>query len=176
MQMLGFSINMLTLFALVLAIGIVVDNAIVVVEAVHVKMHEDGLSPYQASVKAMKEIGGAIVAITLVMSAVFVPVGFMEGTVGIFYRQFSLTLAVAIVISGVNALTLSPALCALLLKPVGNKGRKKQPGYVVSLSVLTEDMESLSAVIIWGYINTWVEKYLLMLPCLYSYWLLMESV
>lgn len=125
MQMLGFSINMLTLFALVLAIGIVVDNAIVVVEAVHVKMHEDGLSPYQASVKAMKEIGGAIVAITLVMSAVFVPVGFMEGTVGIFYRQFSLTLAVAIVISGVNALTLSPALCALLLKPVGNKGRKK---------------------------------------------------
>ena len=118
MQMLGFSINMLTLFALVLAIGIVVDNAIVVVEAVHVKMHDEGLSPYKASVAAMKEIGGAIVAITLVMSAVFVPVGFMEGTVGIFYRQFSLTLAVAIVISGVNALTLSPALCAMLLRPI----------------------------------------------------------
>lgn len=83
MQMLGFSINMLTLFALVLAIGIVVDNAIVVVEAVHVKMHEQKLSPYKASVAAMKEIGGAIVAITLVMSAVFVPVGFMQGTVGI---------------------------------------------------------------------------------------------
>jgi hydrophobic/amphiphilic exporter-1 (mainly G- bacteria), HAE1 family len=124
MQMLGFSINMLTLFALVLAIGIVVDNAIVVVEAVHVKMHEEKLSPYKASVAAIKEIGGAIIAITLVMSAVFVPVGFMEGTVGIFYRQFSLTLAVAIVISGINALTLSPALCALLLRPAGH-GRKK---------------------------------------------------
>ena len=124
MQMLGFSINMLTLFALVLAIGIVVDNAIVVVEAVHVKMHENHLSPYKASVAAMKEIGGAIVAITLVMSAVFVPVGFMEGTVGIFYRQFSLTLAVAIVISGINALTLSPALCAMLLRPAGEGGKK----------------------------------------------------
>ena len=127
MQMLGFSINMLTLFALVLAIGIVVDNAIVVVEAVHVKMHEQKLSPYKASVAAMQEIGGAIIAITLVMSAVFVPVGFMEGTVGIFYRQFSLTLAVAIVISGVNALTLSPALCALLLRPAGH-GSKKAKG------------------------------------------------
>ena len=124
MQLMGFSINMLTLFALVLAIGIVVDNAIVVVEAVHVKMHDAGLSPYKASVAAMKEIGGAIVAITLVMSAVFVPVGFMEGTVGIFYRQFSLTLAVAIVISGVNALTLSPALCAMLLRPIDPNKRK----------------------------------------------------
>lgn len=118
MQLLGFSINMLTLFALVLAIGIVVDNAIVVVEAVHVKMHDQGLSPYKASVAAIGEIGGAIIAITLVMSAVFVPVAFMEGTVGIFYRQFSLTLAVAIVLSGINALTLSPAMCAMLLKPV----------------------------------------------------------
>lgn len=126
MQMLGFSINMLTLFALVLAIGIVVDNAIVVVEAVHVKMHAEKLSPYKASVASMKEIGGAIVAITLVMSAVFVPVGFMEGTVGIFYRQFSLTLAVAIVISGVNALTLSPALCALLLKPAHETPKKSR--------------------------------------------------
>ena len=125
MQMLGFSINLLTLFALVLAIGIVVDNAIVVVEAVHVKMHEQGLSPFDASVAAIREIGGAIIAITLVMSAVFVPVGFMSGTVGIFYRQFSLTLAVAIVISGVNALTLSPALCALFLKaPDGDKDKR----------------------------------------------------
>ena len=106
MQMLGFSINMLTLFALVLAIGIVVDNAIVVVEAVHVKMHNEKLPPLKATKKAIGEIGGAIIAITLVMSAVFIPVGFMDGTVGIFYRQFSLTLAVAIVISGVNALTL----------------------------------------------------------------------
>ena len=119
MQLLGFSINLLTLFALVLAIGIVVDNAIVVVEAVHVKMHE-GLSPREATIAAMKEISGAIVAITLVMSAVFVPVAFMSGPVGIFYRQFSLTLAVAIAISGVNALTLTPALCALVLKPVNH--------------------------------------------------------
>lgn len=125
MDMLGFSINMLTLFALVLAIGIVVDNAIVVVEAVHVKMEREKLSPHKASVEAMKEIGGAIVAITLVMSAVFVPVGFMSGTVGIFYQQFSLTLAVAIVISGINALTLSPALCALLLKH--DRGKSKRP-------------------------------------------------
>lgn len=125
MQMLGFSINMLTLFALVLAIGIVVDNAIVVVEAVHVKMHNEKLPPVKATEKAIREIGGAIIAITLVMSAVFIPVGFMSGTVGIFYRQFSLTLAVAIVISGINALTLSPALCALLLKPVSYNKKKK---------------------------------------------------
>jgi len=117
MDMFGFSINLLTLFALVLAIGIVVDNAIVVVEAVHVKMHELKLSALDATLAAMKEISGAIVAITLVMSAVFIPVGFMSGPVGVFYRQFSLTLAISIVISGVNALTLSPALCALMLRP-----------------------------------------------------------
>ncbi|MDH7463792.1 efflux RND transporter permease subunit [Chitinophagaceae bacterium 26-R-25] len=116
MQMLGFSINLLTLFALVLAIGIVVDNAIVVVEAVHVKMTEEHLTPLAATIKAMKEISGAILAITLVMSAVFVPVAFLSGPVGVFYRQFSLTLAIAIVISGINALTLTPALCALMLK------------------------------------------------------------
>lgn len=116
MQAMGFSINLLTLFALVLAIGIVVDNAIVVVEAVHVKMSQEHLSPMDATISAMKEITGAIIAITLVMSAVFVPVAFLSGPVGVFYRQFSLTLAVAIVISGINALTLTPALCALLLK------------------------------------------------------------
>ena len=116
MQMLGFSINLLTLFALVLAIGIVVDNAIVVVEAVHVKMQEDHLEPMAATISAMKEISSAIVAITLVMSAVFVPVAFMSGPVGVFYRQFSLTLAFAIVISGINAVTLTPALCAIMLK------------------------------------------------------------
>src|SRR5690606_6275191 len=115
MQMLGFSINLLTLFALVLAIGIVVDNAIVVVEAVHTKMIEQHMPPMQATLSAMKEINGALIAITLVMSAVFVPVVFMEGPVGIFYRQFSLTHAIAIVISGVNAVTLTPALCALML-------------------------------------------------------------
>jgi HAE1 family hydrophobic/amphiphilic exporter-1 len=120
---LGFSINLLTLFALVLAIGIVVDNAIVVVEAVHVKMTEEHMTAMDATVSAMKEISGAIVAITLVMSAVFVPVAFMSGPVGVFYRQFSLTLAISIVISGVNALTLTPALCAIMLKhnPVPKK-------------------------------------------------------
>ncbi|HSJ69707.1 MAG TPA: efflux RND transporter permease subunit, partial [Anditalea sp.] len=104
--------------------GIVVDNAIVVVEAVHVKMHDLKMNAYDATVAAMKEIGGAIIAITMVMSAVFIPVGFLSGPVGIFYRQFSLTLAIAIVISGVNALTLSPALCSILLKP--SHGEKKK--------------------------------------------------
>jgi HAE1 family hydrophobic/amphiphilic exporter-1 len=116
MQMFGFSINLLTLFALVLAIGIVVDNAIVVVEAVHAKMEEKHTDALTASIEAMNEIGGAIVAITLVMSAVFIPVAFLSGPVGVFYRQFSITMAIAIVISGVNALTLTPALCAIMLK------------------------------------------------------------
>ncbi|MBE7176225.1 MAG: efflux RND transporter permease subunit [Mucilaginibacter polytrichastri] len=116
MQTLGFSINLLTLFALVLAIGIVVDNAIVVVEAVHQKMHEEHLSAMDATLKAMDEISGALVAITLVMSAVFIPAAFMSGPVGVFYRQFSLTLAISIIISGVNAVTLTPALCAIMLK------------------------------------------------------------
>jgi hydrophobe/amphiphile efflux-1 (HAE1) family protein len=116
MLVMGFSINLLTLFALVLAIGIVVDNAIVVVEAVHVKMTEEHLSPMDATISAMKEISGAVIAITMVMSAVFIPVAFLSGPVGVFYRQFSLTLAVSIIISGLNALTLTPALCALLIK------------------------------------------------------------
>lgn len=125
MQIMGFSINLLTLFALVLAIGIVVDNAIVVVEAVHAKMEEEDLQPREATFAAMREIGGAIIAITLVMSAVFVPVAFLSGPVGIFYRQFSLTLAISIVISGVNALTLTPALCALMLRNTHGKEKKK---------------------------------------------------
>lgn len=133
MNLFGFSINILTLFALVLAIGIVVDDAIVVVEAVHAKMEKRKLNARAATVSAMSEISGAIISITLVMSAVFVPVGFMKGSTGLFYQQFALTLAIAIVISAVNALTLSPALCALLLKqhhahdtgskPVGFKQR-----------------------------------------------------
>ncbi len=123
MSMIGFSINLLTLFALVLAIGIVVDNAIVVVESVHARMEEDHLSARQATLVTMGEIAGAIISITLVMSAVFIPVAFMSGPAGIFYRQFSLTLAIAIVISGINALTLTPALCALLLRPM--HGEKK---------------------------------------------------
>lgn len=117
MQFFGFSLNLITLFALVLAIGIVVDNAIVVVEAVHFKMEKFHMSPGKATDAAMKEISGAIIAITLVMSAVFIPVSFIPGPTGIFYREFSLTMAVAIVLSGVVALTLTPALCVLLLKP-----------------------------------------------------------
>ncbi|WP_165041305.1 efflux RND transporter permease subunit [Dysgonomonas sp. ZJ709] len=117
LQVFGFSINLLTLFALVLAIGIVVDDAIVVVEAVHAQLDAGETDPRAATMKAMKEIAPAIVSITLVMSAVFVPVSFIGGTSGIFYKQFGLTLAIAILISAVNALTLSPALCALFLKP-----------------------------------------------------------
>lgn len=116
MQVFGFSINLLTLFALVLAIGIVVDDAIVVVEAVHEKMHSKKLSAKAATTSAMSEITGAIISITLVMSAVFLPVGFLQGSTGVFFRQFAFTLAIAIVISAVNALTLSPALAALFLK------------------------------------------------------------
>lgn len=116
MNLFGFSINILTLFALVLAIGIVVDDAIVVVEAVHAKMEHKKLNPRAATMSAMSEITGAIVSITLIMSAVFVPVAFMSGSTGLFYQQFALTLAIAIVISAINALTLSPALCAIFLK------------------------------------------------------------
>ena len=117
LNLFGFTINLLTLFALVLAIGIVVDDAIVVVEAVHAKLDQGARNAREAAVSAMSEISSAIVAITLVMAAVFVPVTFMKGTTGVFYRQFGITLAVAIVISAINALTLSPALCAIFLKP-----------------------------------------------------------
>jgi HAE1 family hydrophobic/amphiphilic exporter-1 len=116
MNLFGFTINLLTLFALVLAIGIVVDDAIVVVEAVHAKMEHKHLAPKAATTEAMHEITGAIISITLVMAAVFLPVGFMTGSTGIFYRQFAFTMAIAIMISAVNALTLSPALAALFLK------------------------------------------------------------
>lgn len=120
----GFSINLLTLFALVLAIGIVVDDAIVVVEAVHAEMEHGEKDPKKASIKAMGEIAPAIISITLVMASVFIPVSFIGGTSGIFYKQFGLTLAVAIVISAVNALTLSPALCALFLKSHNEENKK----------------------------------------------------
>ncbi|ASW73542.1 multidrug transporter AcrB [Chryseobacterium piperi] len=113
---LGFTINVLTLFALVLAIGIVVDDAIVVVEAVHSNMEGTNLTGKEATHKAMNEITGAVISITLVMSAVFIPIGFMSGSAGLFYKQFAYTLAIAIIISAVNALTLTPALCAVFLK------------------------------------------------------------
>jgi hydrophobic/amphiphilic exporter-1 (mainly G- bacteria), HAE1 family len=117
MSMFGMSVNLITLFALVLAIGVVVDDAIVVVEAVHEKMHSKHLGPYAATGEVMHEISGAIIAITLVMTAVFIPVTFIPGPVGVFYRQFGLTMAMSIVLSGVVALTLTPVLCAMLLKP-----------------------------------------------------------
>jgi hydrophobic/amphiphilic exporter-1 (mainly G- bacteria), HAE1 family len=125
MQLFGFSLNLITLFALVLAIGIVVDNAIVVIEAVHAKMEHSAIGPRKATEQAMREISGAIIAITLVMSAVFIPVAFMEGPTGIFYREFSLTMAVSIVLSGVTALTLTPALCAIFLKSHHHGEKKK---------------------------------------------------
>jgi HAE1 family hydrophobic/amphiphilic exporter-1 len=127
MQAFGLTINMITLFALVLAIGIVVDDAIVVVEAVHAKMEEKHLSPFGAVREVIGEISGAIIAITILMTAVFVPVAFMSGPVGIFYRQFSITMATSIVISGVVALTLTPVLCAMILKNTHGQPRKKTP-------------------------------------------------
>jgi HAE1 family hydrophobic/amphiphilic exporter-1 len=125
MQLFGLTINMVTLFALVLAIGIVVDDAIVVVEAVHAKMEEEHLSPYNAVRKVIGEISGAVIAITLLMVSVFVPVSFMSGPVGTFYRQFSITMASAIVLSGVVALTVTPVLCAMILKNNHGKPRKQ---------------------------------------------------
>jgi HAE1 family hydrophobic/amphiphilic exporter-1 len=125
MQMFGITINLITLFALVLAIGVVVDDAIVVIEAVHAKMEEEHLSARKATKQAMSEIGGAIIAITFLMAAVFIPVAFMSGPVGIFYRQFSITMATSIILSGVVALTLTPALCALMLKNTHGQARPK---------------------------------------------------
>jgi hydrophobic/amphiphilic exporter-1 (mainly G- bacteria), HAE1 family len=127
MQFFGITLNLITLFALVLAIGIVVDNAIVVVEAVHAKMEEENLEPKAATEAAMSEISGAIIAITLVMAAVFIPVAFMKGPVGIFYRQFSVTMATSIILSGIIALTLTPALCAMMLKNNHGKPKSKNP-------------------------------------------------
>ncbi|MBG6234690.1 HAE1 family hydrophobic/amphiphilic exporter-1 [Pedobacter sp. CAN_A7] len=128
LNLFGFTINLLTLFALVLAIGIVVDDAIVVVEAVHAKLDSGYTSARKATIHAMNEISGAIISITLVMAAVFIPVTFITGSTGVFYKQFGITLAVAIILSAVNALTLSPALCALFLKP--HQDDEKHKGFV----------------------------------------------
>lgn len=135
-QIFGLSINLVTLFALVLAIGIVVDDAIVVVEAVHAKMEEKHISPYKAVKEVMGEISGAIIAITMVMVSVFLPISFMTGPVGTFYRQFSITMASSIVISAVIALTLTPVLCAILLK--NNHGKPKK------VTILTRFIDSFN--------------------------------
>src|SRR6056297_20243 len=130
LNLFGYSINLLTLFALVLAIGIVVDDAIVVVEAVHAKLDEGAKDVKKATLTAMNEISGAIISITLVMAAVFIPVTFIQGPTGVFYEQFGITLIVAIIISAINALTLSPALCALLLKPYKEEHKGESKGFV----------------------------------------------
>ncbi len=122
LRLMGLSINLITLFAMVLAIGVVVDDAIVVVEAVHAKMAQKHLSPYRATAEVMQEISGAIIAITLVMTSVFVPVTFIPGAVGTFYRQFGITMATSIILSGLVALTLTPVLCAMILKPHSHPG------------------------------------------------------
>jgi len=142
LQLFGLSINLITLFALVLAIGVVVDDAIVVVEAVHAKMHEKHLSPYRATQEVVREISGAIIAITLVMTAVFVPVTFMTGPVGTFYRQFGITMATSIVLSGVVALTLTPVLCAMLLKP--HTGHRKRGPLAMLLHVFDRGVEKVT--------------------------------
>ncbi len=128
LKLFGLSINLITLFAMVLAIGVVVDDAIVVVEAVHAKMAEKHLSPYRATMEVVHEISGAIIAITLVMTAVFVPVTFIPGPVGTFYRQFGITMATSIVLSGLVALTLTPVLCAMILKPHGHAEHAEHAG------------------------------------------------
>ena len=149
MLMFGMSINLITLFALVLAIGVVVDDAIVVVEAVHAKMHEKHLSPYRATQEVMHEISGAIIAITLVMTAVFIPVTFMTGPVGVFYRQFGLTMAMSIVLSGIVALTLTPVLCAMILKPHDPHKKKSMSPLAIFLRVVDRAIIKLTGVYAW---------------------------
>jgi len=127
MQAFGLTINLITLFALVMAIGVVVDNAIVVVEAVHAKMEVEDVTPYVAVQKVLGEISGAVIAITLMMTAVFIPVAFMTGPVGVFYRQFAITMASSIVLSGVVALTLTPVLCAMILKKTHGLPKRRTP-------------------------------------------------
>ena len=126
LKLIGFSVNLLTLSAMVLAIAIVVDDAIVVVEGVHAKLDQGYKSSREASIDAMSELGGALVSITLVMMSVFIPVSFMGGTAGTFYRQFGITMAISIAFSALNALTLSPALCALFLKPHDSEHKPKK--------------------------------------------------
>ena len=130
LKIIGFSINLLVLSALLLAIAIVVDDAIIVVEAVHAKLDQGYKSTLRASIDAMNEISGAIISVTLVMASVFIPVSFLGGTTGTFYREFGLTMAMAIFISALNALTLSPALCAIFLKPHDEDGHEKKMSFL----------------------------------------------
>ncbi|TWT78237.1 Efflux pump membrane transporter BepE [Posidoniimonas polymericola] len=168
LQLFGLSINLITLFAMVLAIGVVVDDAIVVVEAVHAKMAEKPLSPYKATMEVVQEISGAIIAITLVMTAVFVPVTFVPGPVGQFYRQFGITMATSIVLSGVVALTLTPVLCAMILQPHTHSHathEKKKRNIFLTILYLIAGLLVLALVTylayeLWG----WVGFLLLLVP------------
>lgn len=171
----GYSINLLTLFALVLAIGIVVDDAIVVVEAVHTKLDKGEKSPKKATLKAMNEISGAIISITLVMAAVFIPVTFITGPTGVFYEQFGVTLIIAILISAVNALTLSPALCALLLKAHKNDEELKnknllQRFYTLFNRGFNATLKRYGQTLAFLYKKKWIPAVLLVLVVVGIFW------
>ncbi len=178
MQYFGITLNLITLFALVLAIGIVVDNAIVVIEAVHAKMETKHLSAILATKEAMHEVSGAIVAITFVMAAVFIPVAFMSGPVGIFYRQFSITMATSIILSGVVALTLTPALCAMMLKNTHGQAKKKNfiskivGGFNDWFNGISEKYKKLLGLIVNRRLITW----LTLLAFCFGTWLLNGSL
>ena len=174
LNLFGYSINLLTLFALLLAIGIVVDDAIVVVEAVHAKMDEGAQDARKATIEAMQEIAGAVISSTLVMAAVFIPVTFIQGPTGVFYEQFGITLIVSIVISSVNALTLSPALCALFLKPKdqsddGKKNLKEKffAGFNRGFKSLTE---SYASAVQFLYKYSWITVLILLLAVAGTWW------
>jgi HAE1 family hydrophobic/amphiphilic exporter-1 len=179
LSMFGFSINMLTLFAMILAIGIVVDDAIVVVEAVHAKLDEGEKDPKKATLSAMSEITGAIVSITLVMAAVFIPVSFLKGPSGVFYQQFAVTLAIAILISAVNALTLSPALCALFLKPHDDHEHKKKNLKERFFTAFNSGFDAMNR----KYVGSlqklaprkWITVVALLVFCGITYWLFMTT-
>lgn len=167
MSAFGITLNMISLFALVMAIGVVVDDAIVVIEAVHAKMEEKHLSPLKATEEAMHEISGAIIAITLVMASVFIPIAFMSGPVGVFYRQFSITMASAIILSGVVALTLTPALCALILK--NNHGKPKRRTPVTIFLDKFNNLFTKGAGKYEGMLNKTVKKKTITLPLLLAF-------
>ena len=171
LRLMGLSINLITLFAMVLAIGVVVDDAIVVVEAVHAKMAQKHLSPYRATMEVMHEISGAIIAITLVMTSVFVPVTFIPGAVGTFYRQFGITMATSIILSGLVALTLTPVLCAMILKPHSHTGTDSHTSDTDTDTTLTRatgksraDWES-SCFLRWEGCWSWAESRIWRMSC-----------
>jgi HAE1 family hydrophobic/amphiphilic exporter-1 len=178
MQFFGITLNLITLFALVMAIGVVVDDAIVVIEALHAKMEEEHLSPMKATKKAMHEISGAIIAITFLMASVFIPVAFMSGPVGIFYRQFSITMATAIILSGVVALTLTPALCAMILKNNHGKSKKKNPvdKFLAGFNNTFNRGQGRYMQILGGIVNRRLVTFLVLAAFCAGTWLLNKSV